>query len=100
MMTATDHLRILAFLKKFGCNNSEALAYIETLKMGTASIQELSRKLKRNRIAVYYTVQQLIEKGFIFEIRKGKKRFIVAEDGSVLSKIIEKRHAELKSLEN
>lgn len=100
MLTAADQLRIISFLKRFGCNTSEALAYVETLKLGTTSIQELSRKLKRNRIAVYYNVQQLIEKGFLFEIRKGKKRFIVAEDAAVLSKIIEKRYSELHSLQN
>lgn len=99
MITNSDQLRIIAFLKRFGCNSSETLTYIEALTSGTTSIQELSRKLKQNRVSVYYSVQQLIEKGFLFEIRKGKKRFIAAESPDILLKIIKERHTELKSLE-
>lgn len=99
MLADSDQLRIVAFLKRFGCNRSESLAYIEVLTSGTTSVQELSRKLKQNRISVYYSVQQLIEKGFLFEVRKGKKRFIAAENPDILLKMIGERHSELKSIE-
>ena len=99
MISSSDQLRVIAFLKRFGCNASESIAYIEVLTSGTTSIQELSRKLKQNRVSLYYSIQQLIEKGFLFEIRKGKKRFIVAENPEILFKLIKQRHLELKSLE-
>lgn len=99
MLSNSDQLRIIAFLKRFGCNKNESLTYIEVLISGTTSIQELSRSLKQNRISVHYSVQQLVEKGFLFEVRKGKKRFIAAESPDVLLKIIGQRHVELKSLE-
>lgn len=99
MVSDSDQLRIVAFLKRLGCNRSESLAYIEVLISGTTSVQELSRKLKQNRISVYYSVQQLIEKGFLFEVRKGKKRFIAAENPDILLKMIGEKHTELKSLE-
>ncbi len=99
MIANSDQLRINAFLKRLGCNRSESLTYVEVLSSGTTSIQELCLKLKRNRVSVHYNVQQLIEKGFLFEIRKGKKRFIAAENPDILLKIIEGRHTELKSLE-
>lgn len=99
MIANSDQLRIVAFLKRFGCNRSESLAYLEVLTSGTTSIQELALKLKQNRLSVYYSVHQLIEKGFLFEIRKGKKRFIAAENPDILLKIIGQRHIELKSLE-
>jgi len=99
MITATDKLRIVAFLKRFGCNRSESLVYIETLISGTTAVQELSRKLKQNRISVYYSVQQLIGKGFLFEIRKGKRRFIAAENPDILMRIVGRRHTELDALE-
>ena len=99
MMTESDELRIVTFLKRFGCNRNESLTYIEVLVSGTTSVQELARNLKQNRISVYYSVQQLIERGFLFEVRKGKKRFIAAENPDILLKIIGERHVELKSLE-
>lgn len=99
MIADSDQVRIVAFLKRFGCNRSESLTYLEVLISGTTSIQELSRRLKQNRISVYYSVQQLIEKGFLFEVRKGKKRFIASENPEILFKMIGDRHKELKSLE-
>ncbi|QQR54787.1 hypothetical protein IPG41_06405 [Candidatus Peregrinibacteria bacterium] len=99
MISDSDQLRIVSFLKHFACNKNESLTYLEVLTSGTTSVQELSRKLKQNRISVYYSVQQLIEKGFLFEVRKGKKRFIAAENPDILLKMIGQRHNELKSLE-
>lgn len=99
MLCDSDQLRIVSFLKRFDCNRSESLAYLEVLSSGTTSVQELSRKLNQNRISVYYSVQQLIEKGFLFEVRKGKKRFIAAENPEILFKMLGDRHLELKSLE-
>lgn len=99
MIKNADQLRIIAFLKRFGCNRVESLTYLAAVTLGTVSIQDLANTLKRNRISVHYSVQQLIEKGFLFEIRKGKKRFIVAEHPDVMLKIIRQRHTELKSLE-
>ncbi|MCC6643565.1 hypothetical protein IT411_02345 [Candidatus Peregrinibacteria bacterium] len=100
MINNSDELRIVAFLKRFNCSKIESNTYIAALKLGTTTIQELARYLKRNRISVYYTVQKLIEKGFLFELRKSKRRFIAAEGPSILYKILEKRHGELKSIEN
>lgn len=99
MLTESDRLRIVTLLKRFSCNKNESLTYIQVLISGTTSIQELSRTLKQNRISVYYSVQQLIEKGFLFEVRKGKKRFIAAEDPSILLQMLKKQHAELDALE-
>ncbi len=99
MIANSDQLRIIEFLKRFGCNKNESIIYLETLHSGTTSIQELSHKLKQNRISIHYGVQQLIQKEFLFEIRKGKKRFISAESPDILLKIIGQRHAELKLLE-
>jgi sugar-specific transcriptional regulator TrmB len=87
-------------LKHFGFSGRESLTYIEVLHMGATSIQDLSNKLKRNRITVYYTVQQLIEKGLLFEQRKGKKRLISAEKPEILFTLLERRQRELTSIEN
>lgn len=100
MLGLTDKLRVINFLKYFGCSSQEVVAYLEALKMETISVQELARRLKRNRITVHYTVQQLIKKGFLFETRKGKRHMIAAENPEVLSRMIDQRYNELKSLES
>lgn len=99
MLSSADKLRVIAYLKNFGCNSHETLAYLEMLAMGTTSVQELSRKLKRNRVTVYYAVHQLIKKGLLFETRKGSKRFIVAEDSDILSKLVTQKEHELNTVQ-
>ncbi len=68
--------------------------------MGTASVQEIAQRLNSNRITVHSTIEQLIKKGLLFETRKGKKRFIVAEAPDVLHRILQRKSNELKLIEN
>jgi len=87
-------------LKRFDCNNREAATYIACLQMGMASVQEIAHHLNTNRITVHSTIEQLIKKGLLFETKKGKKRFIVAETPDVLSRILQRKVNELKLVEN
>jgi len=100
MMRSTEYIRLVAFLKRFDCNNREAATYIECLQAGMASVQEIARRLNSNRITVHSSVEQLIKKGLLFETRKGKKRFIVAESPDVLRRILQRKNNELKLIEN
>jgi sugar-specific transcriptional regulator TrmB len=95
MLNKTDENRIVAQLKLFGCNAREAEIYIQYLQTGAASIQQIAHKLKQNRVTVHNAVEQLIEKGLLFESRKGKRRLIVAEEPSVLYRLLQKRENEL-----
>ncbi len=99
MINATEYIRLMAFLKRFDCNNREAAAYIECLRLGPASVQEIAKHLNSNRVTIHSTIEQLIKKGLLFETRKGKKRFIVAETPDVLYRILQRRSNELKLIE-
>ncbi len=98
MVSASEYSRITNQLAHFGCNSREASIYIECLRLGPTSIQDLSRQLKFNRVTVHSAVSQLIGKGFLFETRKGKKRLVVAEAPEVFSRIIQKKQNELMLL--
>lgn len=100
MINAAEYIRLIAFLKRFDCNNREAATYIECLQMGMASVQEIAHRLNSNRITVHSTIEQLIKKGLLFETRKGKKRFVVAESPDVLYRILQRKSNELKLIEN
>lgn len=100
MINSSEYIRLVAFLKRFDCNNREAATYIACLQMGMASVQEIAHHLSTNRVTVHSNIEQLIKKGLLFETKKGKKRFIVAESPDVLSRILQRKMNELKLVEN
>lgn len=99
MINKTDLNRIVAQLKQFDCNPTEANVYIHCLQAGPASVQEIARKADINRVTAYSAIEQLLKKGLIFETRKGKKRLIVGETPDILYRLLQKRHEELKLME-
>lgn len=85
-----DQLRVLR------CNPREAALYLKSLQMGPASVQELARALRRNRVTVHSEVEQLLEKGLLFETRRGRRRLIVAEEPVGLLRLLQKQENEFQ----
>lgn len=100
MLNTVDLNRITAQLKQFGCNQTEAAAYLQALQMGPSPISVLAKKLNLNRLTVHSAAQQLIKKGLLYETRKGKKRLVAAENPDALRRIIQTRYEDLKLMEN
>lgn len=94
-MNERDFLNVTKQLMQFGCNEREARIYLESLQLGSATVQQLAKRLGFNRVTVHSAVEQLLEKGFLFETRKGKKRLIVAERSEVIHRILQQRENEL-----
>lgn len=95
MLTRTDVGRIQEQLHFFGANPREALLYMQCLQLGATSVQELARAMKMNRVTVHSAVEQMIEKGLLFETRKGKRRLIVAEEPVSLLRLLTKKEQEI-----
>ncbi len=100
MLRPTDHIRIIEFLKHFDCNAREAETYLLCLQLGPATVQEIAHKMKSNRITVHSTIEQLIQKGLLFETRKAKKRLIASESPDILVRLLQRRYNEIKLIEH
>ncbi|HCI03359.1 MAG: helix-turn-helix domain-containing protein [Candidatus Peribacteraceae bacterium] len=87
--------RINYLFKQFECSESETKIYIQLLKLGPVSVQELAKSLKRNRVTVHSSVERLVDKGFLYETRAGKKRLIGAENPSSLHHLLQKKENDL-----
>lgn len=98
MLSAAERARVSALLHHLGCNDCEAGIYLLCLAMDPASVQEIARRMGRNRFTIHSAVEQLIQKGFLLETRRGKRRFIAAENPDVLFRLLERKRAELESL--
>lgn len=99
-MQNIDKQHILAQLKHFNCSQNEVNLYMSCLSSGPETIQKLAKRIGRNRTTVYSEVEQLLKKGFLFETRKEKKRYIGAENPSVLYSLLQQRENELAVLKN
>ncbi|MDP3975610.1 MAG: helix-turn-helix domain-containing protein [bacterium] len=99
MLKNADQQRLAAQLNQFGCNPREAQVYLQCSQLGPSSVQELARRMKMNRVTVHSAVEQMIEKGFLYETRKGKRRLIVAEEPDVLYRLLQRRKNELSMME-
>lgn len=95
MLTRTDIGRIQEQLHFFGANSRESSIYMKCLQLGACSVQELSRTMKMNRVTVHSAVEQMLEKGLLFESRKGKRRLIVAEEPVSLLRLLSKKEQEI-----
>ena len=83
-------------LKFLGCNDREATIYLHCLQVGPSSVQDIARKLRQNRITVHSAVEQMQAKGLLFETRKSKRRFIVAEEPVGLLRLFQKKENEMR----
>ena len=97
-LSSADIKRIYSLLQKLGCKEREVDIYLQSLQLGPSSVQELARSLKQNRVTVHSAAQQMIEKGFLFETRKGKRRLLVAETPGALRQFLRKKDQELDVL--
>jgi sugar-specific transcriptional regulator TrmB len=85
--------------EKIGLNAGEAQVYCACLQLGTASVAELAKKSALKRPTTYLVVDELLTKGLLVKVPRGKKMFVRAEDpGRLLTLMDEKRAAALKAL--
>ncbi len=98
MLNQPELRRIIDQLKSFGCSEQEAQIYLRSLEMGPSSVQEIARRMRRNRVTIHSAVEQLIEKQLLFETRRGKRRLIVAEEPVGLLRLLKKKENDLVSL--
>lgn len=83
-------------LQKIGLTEKEAKVYLASLELGESSVQKISQKSKVNRATTYVILEQLMEKGAIDSIEKGKKRLFVASGPYALKHVIRHQADEIQ----
>lgn len=75
-----DNVLINKALGAYGLNKKETKLYLAALTLGLASVQELAQKSGLKRTTIYSFIDNLKNKGVIYEVRqRGKKYFTAAE---------------------
>lgn len=84
-------------LLQLGLSEKEGLVYVSTLEAEESTIPSLATSTKLSRGTVYDIVEKLKIKGFLSEIKKGKRRMILAENPTNrLYSILDTQHAEMQ----
>lgn len=97
MLSKTQTREIINGLLQLGLSDKEALIYISTLDSDNSSIPSLAASTGLSRGTVYDLVEKLKEKSFLTEVRKGKRRSLIAENPTNrLYSILDDKHTEIQ----
>jgi sugar-specific transcriptional regulator TrmB len=85
-------------LKEFGLNEKEAAVYIALLELGEAKAQEIAKKARVVRPAVYDVLNRLKEDGLVGTINKGKVAYFVANSPDTIKRNLEDKQKSFDQL--
>lgn len=87
---------LVTILQRLGLNDKEAKMYLACLELGSASVQEIAEKSGVKRTSIYNFLEDMKARGFISEVRHGKRILLVPEDPHVLLKKAEEQRKHLE----
>lgn len=92
--------KLVKQLQQFGLSDKEAAIYLASLQLGSATVQDISKKSDLNRSTVHILINRLRKKGFLGTTRNKNKRLIFAESPEKLKEIVdqEKFQVEMKEM--
>ncbi|MFH1030336.1 MAG: helix-turn-helix domain-containing protein [bacterium] len=97
MMHKNQEGKIKEALLQFDLNEKEIKAYLAILQIGDASVLSISKGSGLSRGTVFDIAEKLKMKGYISEIKKGKKRrFIVESPTNQFYSLLDRQHEKLK----
>lgn len=97
MLNKNQKDQIMSGLLQLGLAEKEILLYLSILQSANSSIPSLSKETSLSRGTIYDLAEKLKERGFIAEIKKGKKRRLVAESPTnKLYTLLDKKHEQLE----
>lgn len=73
-------MNLIESLKNLGLNEKEAKVYLALLQTGKASAYGIAIRSGLKKPTTYVILQQLIEKGFAYNVPRAKKQQFIAED--------------------
>lgn len=85
-------------LKQFSLTDDEADVYLGLLKTGPAGVTDIAKKIKKNRTAVYFHINKLVEKGVILQTKQGRTLNFSAVAPSTLAERFDKLTTDFKSI--
>ncbi|MDP3997889.1 MAG: helix-turn-helix domain-containing protein [Candidatus Andersenbacteria bacterium] len=87
-------------LKKLGLKDKEASVYLACLELGSAAVQQISRKAHVVRATTYVVLDSLAKRGLVTQYKEGKKTLFSAEPPRQLMRLLEKQREVIQDKEH
>lgn len=91
---------VIKHMAQLGLSERDSKLYLKCLQGGPATVQELAKALGDNRVTTHSAVERLLERGLLFETRRGKRRLIGAEEPDAALQWIQRKKNELQLMES
>ncbi|MDD5671322.1 MAG: helix-turn-helix domain-containing protein [Candidatus Omnitrophica bacterium] len=88
----------IELLQHFSLSPQEAELYLLLLKQGASNVSNLAHLQKKNRAAVYFHLDHLLQRGLVKETRVGRRAEYVAMPPKELGVLLERWTTDFKSL--
>ena len=92
------------YLGSLGLSETESKVYLEVLKMGPSSVQEIARTVGVSRVSIYTIIESLTKLGLMTSVQKGKKQLYAVEPPERIVALAEKRgnaiHTTMKEIKS
>ncbi len=82
-------MKTLSVLKNYGLTERQAKVYVACLELGTASVQDISKKIQIARSSCEATLEQLQQRGFVSSFKQKTVRRYSPQDPRQIAKIAE-----------
>ena len=86
-------------LQQLGLSEKEAKVYLASLWLGPSSVQEIAKKAGLKRPTAYYAIEELMKRGLMSSVEKGKKRVFGSESPERLISLIAAQKRKVTALE-
>lgn len=79
---------LVKIVRNLGLSEKAAKVYLAALELGESTVLALSKHSKVKRSSLYYILEELKDKGAIFETKRNKKIYYIAEEPANLLKSV------------
>lgn len=86
-------------MRKLGLREKEVRVYLAGLELGPTSVQDIAKTAKITRPTTYEIIKNLERKGLFEEIKKGKKRYFLAQSPDKILGILRIQKREIEERE-
>ncbi|MFZ3232812.1 MAG: helix-turn-helix domain-containing protein [Patescibacteria group bacterium] len=90
--------RYASLLKKLGLSEKESAIYLDLLEHGESSITDVVDRTRVHRPDAYKFIPLLVERGFVTETLRGKRRFFSAESPEAIRSLLENLENDVDAL--
>jgi sugar-specific transcriptional regulator TrmB len=87
-------------LEKIGLSKNESKIYMALVKLGSASVNEISKIADVHRVNIYDTLERLQEKGLVASVMKSNKKYFEAASPEVIRKLAEEKEKQISEVKS